>query len=93
METNLRFDKDLYHHLIKAEIVENINLLLEEEISSLLDSLANNESISSARLFGLLLGVPDDEVYETIEHIYQDSHIRSDTTDKISSFFVRSTIV
>ena len=90
MEANLKFDENLYHRLIKAEIVENINLLLEEEISSLLDSLANNESISSARLFGLLLGVPDDEVYETIEHIYQDSCICGNTTDKISSLFINN---
>jgi hypothetical protein len=88
METNLKFDEDLYYYLIKAEIVENINLLLKEEISSLLDSLANNESISSTRLFGLLLGVPDDDVYETIEHIYQESYLGKDTTDKISSLFL-----
>ena len=88
METNLKFDEDPYYYLIKAEIVENINLLLKEEISSLLDSLANNESISSTRLFGLLLGVPDDDVYETIEHIYQESHLGKDTTDKISSLFL-----
>jgi hypothetical protein len=54
---------------LRKEIIENIHLISHEELHLLLEMLKNNESLDSQSLFGVLLGVPDEEVNNTIEEI------------------------
>lgn len=87
MQTEYKLDENLFYHLVKVEIIENIKLLLNDEVENLLKLLAENEPVSITHLFGILLGVPDDEVSQTIEELYQESYVAEDVPFFSSNFY------